>query len=102
MDTALTAPARARHGARMRGLVLLGLLVSSFALLLALTPRAEAFVYWTNQTGYSIGRANNNATGVNQNFITGLDRVFDVTSTTGTSGGRAGTPSVAQASTAPT
>ena len=78
MDTALTAPARARHGARMRGLVLLGLLVCSFALLLALTPRAEAFVYWTNQTGYSIGRANNNATGVNQNFITGLGRVFDI------------------------
>ena len=78
MNTALTAPARARHGARMRGLVLLGLLVCSFALLLALTPRAEAFVYWTNQTGYSIGRANNNGTGVNQNFITGLGRVFDI------------------------
>ena len=78
MSTALTVPARARLGRRTRGLVLLGLLVCSFALLLALTPRAEAFIYWTNQTGYSIGRANNNATGVNQNFITGLGRVFDV------------------------
>jgi hypothetical protein len=62
----------------MRGLVLLGLLICSSALLLALAPRAEAFIYWTNQTGHSIGRANNNATGVNQNFITGLGRVFDI------------------------
>ena len=78
MNTALTVPARARHGARMRGVALLGLLVGSFVLFLALTPRAEAFVYWTNETGYSIGRANNNGTGVNQNFITGLGRIFDV------------------------
>jgi len=62
-----------------RGLVISAcLFVCSFALLLASTPRAEAFIYWANETGYSIGRANNNGTGVNQNFITGLGRVFDV------------------------
>ena len=38
---------------------------------LAVAPRADAFVYWTNADGGSIGRANNDGGGANQFFITG-------------------------------
>jgi hypothetical protein len=74
----MATPARVLESRRSRGAVLLALIVCSSALLLALAQRAEAFVYWTNQTGYSIGRANTSGTGVNQGFITGLGRVVDV------------------------
>jgi hypothetical protein len=42
------------------------------ALPLALAPRAEAFVYWTNILDGTIGRANLNGTGVDQFFIAGV------------------------------
>ena len=35
-------------------------------------------VYWANQTADTIGRANLDGTGVNQNFITGIDRINSV------------------------
>ena len=38
---------------------------------LALAQRAEAFVHWTNQATGTIGRANNDGTGVDQAFISG-------------------------------
>jgi hypothetical protein len=41
---------------------------------LALASRADAFVYWANwgaSTGSTIGRANLDGSGANQNFITG-------------------------------
>ena len=41
---------------------------------LALAPRAEAFVYWGDQGTHSIGRANLDGTGVQQSFISGIDR----------------------------
>jgi virginiamycin B lyase len=54
---------------RRRGpLVLAALLV--FAL--AFAPRADAFVYWANNGAGTIGRANLDGTGVNQNFIINL------------------------------
>ena len=54
-------------------------LAAAFLLLgLALAPRAGASVYWTNTVGpvlslpgTTIGRANNDGTGINQNFISG-------------------------------
>jgi len=73
----MTTNARGLSG-RARGIVLLAMLLCSFALLLVLTQKAEAFVYWTNETGFSIGRANTDGSGVNQDFITGLGHVKDV------------------------
>jgi Low-density lipoprotein receptor repeat class B len=48
--------------------------------LLLLPPHAHGnFVYWTNDTpGNSIGRAKINGTGLNDNFITGLNRPIGV------------------------
>jgi hypothetical protein len=37
----------------------------------AVAPRADAFVYWANHGGTTIGRANNDGTGIDQGFITG-------------------------------
>jgi hypothetical protein len=54
------------------------MLLCFLALSLAVAQRAEAFVYWTNETGFSIGRANVDGSGVNQDFITGLGHVKDV------------------------
>jgi len=52
-------------------------LAIAFTAVLAVTPRAEAFVYWANLgpsfDGTTIGRANLNGTSVNQGFITGAD-----------------------------
>ena len=61
--------AEGRSGRRAGSLFLLAALVGAFILFLVATPRAEAFVYWTNFQGDSIGRANNDGTGVNQTFI---------------------------------
>jgi hypothetical protein len=65
-------------GGRLKGMVLVGIVACSVAVLLAVSQRAEAYIYWSNQTAGSIGRANTNGTGVNQSFITGLGRVVDV------------------------
>ena len=54
---------------------LLGALVLLAALLvlpLVLASRAEAFVYWTNQTDGAIGLANLDGTGVDPRFIDGI------------------------------
>ena len=48
---------------------LVGLLL--LVVTLALATRAEAFVYWANTAGDSIGRSNLDGTGVDRNFITG-------------------------------
>lgn len=45
-------------------------LVVSLGLVVVATP-ANAFVYWTNNSSGTIGRANLDGTGVNQSFITG-------------------------------
>jgi hypothetical protein len=43
---------------------------AAMALLLALAaPRAEAFIYWANTQSQTIGRANNDGSGVNDSFI---------------------------------
>ncbi len=63
---------------RLGGVFGIALLLCTLALLLVMSQRADAYIYWTNQTAYSIGRANTNGTGVNQSFITGLGRVVDV------------------------
>src|SRR5262249_15378166 len=54
--------------------VLVALLLATLALLL-LPPHARGnFVYWTNESpGTTIGRAKINGTGLNDNFITGLN-----------------------------
>jgi hypothetical protein len=46
-----------------------------FVLALALAPRAEAYVYWTNPDG-TIGRANLDGTGVDNSFITSVGPKF--------------------------
>jgi low-density lipoprotein receptor class B len=55
------------------------LLLAAMALLIA-PPHAHGnFVYWTNDTpGNSIGRAKINGTGLNDNFVTGLNRPIGV------------------------
>ena len=45
------------------------LLAAVLLLSLALVPRAEAFLYWTNQGPDTIGRANLDGSGVRQSFI---------------------------------
>jgi hypothetical protein len=57
------------------GLLLFSLLV----LTLALASRAEAFVYWTESFGDTIGRANLDGTGVDKRFITGARNPSGVT-----------------------
>ena len=44
-------------------------LLATVVLPLALVPRAEAFLYWTNQATGTIGRANLDGSGVHQTFI---------------------------------
>jgi hypothetical protein len=52
-----------------RGLVGSLIAVGAFVALLALVPAAEAFVYWGNNAGGTIGRAELQGGGVEQNFI---------------------------------
>jgi virginiamycin B lyase len=60
---------------RMRPLptaaAVLALLAGLLVLLLALAPRAEAFVYWANFSSDAIGRADLDGTGVDEDFING-------------------------------
>jgi virginiamycin B lyase len=64
----------ARRGLSHRA-VLAGAAAIALVAAFAVTPRAEAFVYWTNLgpafDGTTIGRANLNGTVVNHSFITG-------------------------------
>ena len=66
---------RRSEGVRSPRTTFVGALVQLAALLvlsLMLTPRAEAYLYWTNATSasdYSIGRADLDGTGVKQRFI---------------------------------
>jgi virginiamycin B lyase len=48
------------------------LVVSAFAS--GLAQRAEAFVYWTNLTSTTLGRAESDGANPNQNFITGANK----------------------------
>jgi hypothetical protein len=48
------------------------LLAAVLVLTLAVAARADAFVYWANTNAGTIGRANLDGTGVNQNFIINL------------------------------
>ncbi len=58
--------------------VAIAALLAILALLL-LPPHARGnFVYWTNDPGNSVGRAKINGTGLNDNFITGLNRPIGV------------------------
>jgi hypothetical protein len=53
--------------------ILAAALLAALALLIA-PPHANGnFVYWTNETQTSLGRAKINGTGANNNFITGLN-----------------------------
>jgi len=64
-----------RQAARPSPTTLFGMLVllaALFVLPLALPLRAEAFVYWTNQTDGTIGRADLDGTGVDERFIGGI------------------------------
>jgi uncharacterized membrane protein (UPF0127 family) len=58
---------------RLRIAMLVGATVAIAFLALIVAPRADAFVYWTNgsptSSGLSIGRANLDGSGANQNFI---------------------------------
>src|SRR5918994_929963 len=63
--------AAARVGECARGAVIF--LAALLAAALAFAPRADGFVYWTNFTSGTIGRANLNGTGANQSFITGAN-----------------------------
>src|SRR5262245_37341271 len=59
-----------RAGTRRAGALLLAVGAS---LLVALTGRADAFVYWVDGEAGTIGRADNDGTDVNARFITGLN-----------------------------
>jgi len=54
------------------------LLFAMIAVLLLWAPSAQAFVYWADRGNSSIGRANNDGTAVNDNFITGASEPYDV------------------------
>ena len=69
-------------------------------LALAFVPSAAAFVYWANNGGTTIGRANLDGTGANQSFITGASNPAGWRSTRRTSTGP--TTSAAGRSGAPT
>ena len=56
-----------------RPLRLLSVTVAAWALLLGAAASADAFIYWANPDTGTIGRANNDGTGVNQDFITGAN-----------------------------
>ena len=67
-----------RRATRQRARALSPTLAAAVALLatvvvlpLALVPRAEAFLYWTNQSSDTIARANLDGSGVRQSFISG-------------------------------
>lgn len=64
-----SADAHPRCGLRYQALLLAGLVTLGCAF----ASRADAFVYWANGgiDGTTIGRANNDGTGVDNNFITG-------------------------------
>jgi hypothetical protein len=53
-------------------LLVLALLAALLILPLAFAARADALIYWTSPNTNSIGRANLDGTGVNENFISGL------------------------------
>src|SRR5215216_3624893 len=57
---------------RTHGILVLALLAALLVLPLALAPRAEAFVYWTDPVNNAIGRANLDGTGVDKRFISGV------------------------------
>jgi hypothetical protein len=64
------------HPLRRQALISIGVAaLLALIVLLLVPPRAHGnFVYWSNQSpGTSIGRAKINGTGVNDNFIAGLD-----------------------------
>jgi virginiamycin B lyase len=50
----------------------LALAMTAVALVLALPATAGAYLYWPNSDGGSIGRANEDGTGIEENFIHGL------------------------------
>ena len=56
-----------KAGERTRVWPMTTALLALLVLSLALAPRAEVFIYWTN--GDSIGRANLDGTGLNSHFI---------------------------------
>jgi virginiamycin B lyase len=67
---------RARTGARRSALIETGLVAAAaLVLVAAFAPRADAYVYWANNAigSDSIGRANNDGSAVDQDFITGAD-----------------------------
>ncbi len=74
-------------------LAIIATALALFLLPLALAPRAEAYVYWSNTAfdpgASAIGRANLDGTGVNQSFITGATTIRSASrSTPATSTGR--------------
>src|ERR1044071_9081893 len=65
------SPAAARAALALAALVILAL---------ALAPRADAGVYWTNQTGMAIGRANDDGAAVNPALLGGVSAPCGVAS----------------------
>ena len=66
-----TAGTRGTPRQSIRFATLLLAALSALALTVALTARAEAFVYWANPDEGTIGRTNLDGTGVDERFITG-------------------------------
>jgi hypothetical protein len=68
------------HLRRQVGLTIAVATLLAVIALLLLPPHANGnFVYWTNDApGNSIGRAKINGTGLNDNFVTGLNRPIGV------------------------
>ena len=68
-------------GWRLRAVLALAILTAALLLPAVLAAPADAFVYWTrtNMTEDAIGRANNDGSGVDMNFITGCSSAMGVT-----------------------
>ncbi len=68
-------------GWRLRAVLAFTILAAALLLPAVLAPPADAFVYWTrsNMTEDAIGRANNDGSGVDMNFITGCNEAMGVT-----------------------
>jgi virginiamycin B lyase len=52
---------------------MLAMVAVVFAVSLGVAPSAEAFIYWANEGGDTIGRAELNGTGANESFVANVD-----------------------------
>jgi hypothetical protein len=69
---------RSRAAHRIRGLGIVAALALTCMVVLAVPPRARAFVYWANSNGDSIGRANLDGSWSQNRFIAGTTKAHGI------------------------